>query len=71
LDLSHQWVKNWFKIDENEIEKIENRITRKNVFYSGLYVTDEQFTSIGGEDMYRVTLYDKFVKGPIAEEYNA
>jgi hypothetical protein len=59
------------KIDENEIEKTENRITRKNVLYRGLYVTDEQFTSIGGENMYRVTLYDKFVKGHIAEEYNA
>jgi transposase-like protein len=68
LDISHQTVKNYLKIDEKEIIKTKNRIQRRIDKLSGYYVVDEQFIRRRPKKKYRVTMYDVFVKGPIAEE---
>jgi len=68
LDISHQTIKNWLKIDENKIIQKRNRIQLKFTELSGFYVVDEQFVNIDGKRKYRVTIHDIFYKTPIAEE---
>lgn len=68
LDISHQTIKNWLKIDENKIILMKNRIHLKFTELSGFYVVDEQFVNTGGKKKYRVTIHDIFYKTPIAEE---
>ena len=68
MDISHQSIKNFLKIDENIIKKEGNRITRKFDQLSGYLTIDEEYIYIDGKKKYRVSLHDRFIKGPIAEE---
>ena len=68
ISISHQSVKNFLKIDENVVKKEGNRITRKFSQLSGFLTIDEQYVHVKGKKKYRVSLHDRFIKGPIAEE---
>jgi transposase-like protein len=68
LKISHQSVKNWLKINENEVKKEGNRIIRQFNQLSGYFTIDEQYVYIDGKKRYRVSLHDLSIKYPIAEE---
>jgi transposase-like protein len=68
IDISHQSIKNFLKIDANDVKKEESRITRKFSQLSGYLTIDEEYVYIKGKKKYRVSLHDRFINGPIAEE---
>ena len=68
IDISHQSIKNFLKIDENIVKKEGSRIIRKFDQLSRYLTIDEEYVYIGGKKKYRVWLHDRFIKGPIAEE---
>ena len=68
IDVSHQSIKNFLKIDENQVKKEGSRIVRKFNQLSGYLTIDEEHVYINGKKKYRVSLHDRFIKGPIAEE---
>jgi len=68
IDISHQSIKNFLKIDENLVKKEGSRIVRKFNQLSGYLTIDEEYIYINGKKKYRVSLHDRFIKGPIAEE---
>ena len=68
LNISHQTVKNWLKLDETYLTRTKNRIQLKINKLSGYYVVDEQFVNIKGKRHYRLTLHDTHYKMAIAEE---
>ena len=70
IDVSHQSIKNFLRIDENQVKKEGSRIVRKFNLLSGYLTIDEEYVYIDGKRKYRVSLHDRFIKGPIAEEYN-
>lgn len=68
IDISHQSIKNFLKIDENVVKKEGTRITREFNELSGFLTIDEEYVYVKGKKKYRVSLHDRFIKGPIAEE---
>lgn len=68
ISISHQSIKNFLKIDENQVKQEGSRITRKFKQLSGYLTIDEEYIYINGKRKYRVSLHDRFIKGPIAEE---
>jgi transposase-like protein len=68
MTISHTTIKNFLKIDENKINRKNNRISQKIKQLSGYLIIDEQFIKCDKKKIYRVTLHDKHIKNPIAEE---
>jgi len=68
MTISHQSIKNFLKIDTKKIKRVGNRISQKLTKLSGYLTIDEQFINKPKKGIYRVTLYDKEIKNPIAEE---
>ncbi|MDR2967173.1 MAG: transposase [Methanobacteriaceae archaeon] len=68
ISVSHQSIKNFLKIDENQVKKEGKRIVRKFNQLSGYLTIDEEYVYINGKRKYKVSLHDRFIKSPIAEE---
>ena len=58
---SDQRIHDW--ITHNTGEIVENDLP----VYSGIYSYDEQYISIDGERVYRLTIYDELMHAPVAE----
>jgi hypothetical protein len=54
IDISHQSIKNFLKIDENIVKKEGSRIIRKFDQLSRYLTIDEEYVYIGGKKKYRV-----------------
>jgi len=72
IKISHQSVRNWiveYAKDQNiEINEEKSLIKNKSSPYSGYYVYDEEYLKINSKKHYRLILYDHINNIPVGEQ---